>query len=190
MPEHTNSLRPWQHTLHEAIFEADTPAGEAFDVALLIAIVLSVIALCLESVMSYRERFGEYMRLMEWGFTILFTVEYLLRLISVGRPLRYSVSFFGMVDLIAVLPTYLSLIFVGTQSLLVIRALRLLTLPMRSSVLTCEDSRCKDAACFPHRPVGSHKGLSRSEFTLLTWIERTSFSCSWRSYWSCCWPRR
>jgi voltage-gated potassium channel len=126
MPEHTNSLRPWQHALHEVIFEADTPAGKAFDVALLIAIVLSVIAVCLESVTSYRARFGEYMRIMEWGFTILFTVEYLLRLISVGRPLRYSVSFFGIVDLIAVLPTYLSLIFVGTQSLLVIRALRLL----------------------------------------------------------------
>ncbi len=126
MAEHTNSLKPWQRALHEIIFEADTAAGKAFDIALLIAIVLSVIAVCLESVTSFRERYGAILWFMEWGFTILFTIEYILRLVSVSRPLRYAVSFFGIVDLLAILPTYLSLVFTGTQSLLVIRALRLL----------------------------------------------------------------
>ena len=126
MAEHTNSLKPWQRALHEIIFEADTAAGKAFDIALLIAIVLSVIAVCLESVTSFRERYGAILWFMEWGFTILFTIEYILRLVSVSRPLRYAVSFFGIVDLLAILPTYLSLVFTGTQSLLFIRALRLL----------------------------------------------------------------
>lgn len=126
MADHKNSLSPWQRALHEVIFEADTVAGKAFDVALLIAIVLSVIAVCMESVTSFREQYGALLWVMEWGFTILFTIEYILRLVSVSRPLRYAGSFFGIVDLLAILPTYLSLIFAGTQSLLVIRALRLL----------------------------------------------------------------
>ena len=126
MAEQSNSLRPWQRVLHEIIFEADTAAGKAFDVALLVAIVLSVIAVCMESVTSFREQYGALLWMMEWGFTILFTIEYMLRLVSVSRPTRYAVSFFGIVDLLAILPTYLSLIFTGTQSLLVIRALRLL----------------------------------------------------------------
>jgi len=112
--------------LHEIIFEADTPAGKAFDVALMVAIVLSVVAVMLESVADISNRYGAILRAFEWGFTILFTVEYGLRLYSVGRPLRYARSFFGLVDLLAIVPTYLSLVFVGAQSLLVIRALRLL----------------------------------------------------------------
>ncbi len=116
----------WRQRLHEIIFEADTPAGKAFDVGLLVAIVLSVVAVCLESVADIRLRYGPTLRAIEWGFTILFTVEYVLRLSCVGRPWRYAVSFFGIVDLLAILPTYLSLLVVGSQSLLVIRALRLL----------------------------------------------------------------
>jgi voltage-gated potassium channel len=112
--------------MHEVIFEADTPAGRAFDVALLVAISLSVLAVILESVTGIRQRYGVELRAIEWGFTLLFTVEYLLRLISVRRPLRYAFSFFGIVDLLAILPTYLSLVVPGAQSLLVIRALRLL----------------------------------------------------------------
>jgi voltage-gated potassium channel len=112
--------------LHEVIFEADTPAGKAFDVALLLAIALSVGAVLLESVASIRQRFGPGLRAVEWTFTLLFTVEYILRLACVRRPLRYALSFFGLVDLLAILPTYLSLVITGSQSLLVIRALRLL----------------------------------------------------------------
>ena len=116
----------WRHRMHEVIFEADTPGGKAFDVALLIAIVLSVAAVLLESVASIRAQYGPLLRAIEWGFTILFTIEYVLRLVSVGRPTRYAVSFFGIVDLLAIVPTYLSFFIAGSQSLLVIRALRLL----------------------------------------------------------------
>ena len=112
--------------LHEIIFEAETPGGKAFDVALLIAIVLSVVAVSLESVADVRAVYGVPLRVAEWVFTILFTIEYLLRLACVGRPWRYASSFFGIVDLLAIVPTYLSLLVTGTQSLIVIRALRLL----------------------------------------------------------------
>jgi voltage-gated potassium channel len=112
--------------LHEIIFEADTPAGKAFDVGLLLAILISVIAVMLESVDSIRVDHGRLIRATEWFFTVLFTVEYGLRLVSVKRPLRYALSFFGLVDLVAILPTYLSVALPGAQSLLVIRVLRLL----------------------------------------------------------------
>lgn len=112
--------------IHEIIFEADTPAGKAFDVALLILIVLSVVAVMLESVVSVRAGYGAWLRGFEWVVTILFTIEYVLRLACVGRPWRYARSFFGVVDLLAILPTYLSVVLPGAQSLLVIRALRLL----------------------------------------------------------------
>src|SRR5688572_5100791 len=117
---------PWRARLHELIFEADTPAGRRFDVLLLIIIGLSVLAVCLESVRDLRSRYGLELRIAEWIFTILFTMEYLGRLAAVRRPARYAVSFYGLVDLLAILPTYLSLLVPGAQSLLVIRAFRLL----------------------------------------------------------------
>lgn len=123
----TNStLRRWQARLHEVIFEADTPEGKAFDVALLIAIVASVTAVILESVAAIRVEYGPTLLLIEWVFTILFTLEYVLRLLSVGKPLHYALSFYGLVDLLSILPTYLSVFFGGARSLSVIRALRLL----------------------------------------------------------------
>lgn len=112
--------------LHEVIFESHTPAGKAFDVGLLCAILLSVLAVMLESVASIRVRYGEVIRFTEWAFTVLFTVEYGLRLLSVRRPLLYASSFFGLVDLLAILPSYVSLLLPGAQSLLVVRVLRLL----------------------------------------------------------------
>lgn len=117
---------PWRERLHEVIFEADTPGGKAFDVALLAAILLSVGAVLLESVAPIRAVWGRELRAVEWAFTLLFTVEYALRLMSVRRPAHYAGSFFGIVDLLAIVPTYLSLVIAGSQSLLVIRALRLL----------------------------------------------------------------
>jgi len=120
------SVRQLRRHLHIIIFEADTPAGKAFDVALLCAIILSVIAVMLESVASIALAFGYELRLAEWIFTLLFTVEYALRIFCVERPSRYARSFFGIVDLLAILPSYLSLVIPGSQSLLVIRALRLL----------------------------------------------------------------
>lgn len=116
----------WRHKLHEVIFESDTPAGKAFDLALLAVILASILAVLLESVASVRARYGRELWLAEWAFTILFTAEYLLRLLAVRHPGRYARSFFGIVDLLAVLPTYLSVLLPGTQAFLVVRALRLL----------------------------------------------------------------
>ena len=112
--------------LHEIIFEADTPEGRLFDLLLLVAIVSSVVVVLLDSVASVRARVGPELRALEWGFTILFTIEYILRLASVSRPLRYARSALGIIDLLAILPSYVSLLFPGGQSLLVIRLLRLL----------------------------------------------------------------
>ncbi len=112
--------------LHEIIFEADTRAGRLFDLALIWLILLSVATVILESVRSVRVRYGDLLYVLEWLFTLLFTVEYLLRLVSVRRPLRYATSFFGVVDLLAIIPTYLSIFVPGSQYLLVIRILRLL----------------------------------------------------------------
>ncbi len=121
-----NKLSPWQRKLHEVIFEADTPAGKVFDLALLGLILISVASVLLESVAHIRASYGPLLRGLEWSITILFTIEYGLRLVCVGRPLRYALSFYGLVDLTAILPTYLSLVFGGAHSLAVIRALRLL----------------------------------------------------------------
>ena len=124
MTDKTSSSR--RERLHEIIFETDTPAGKAFDIALQILIVLSVISVMLVSVDSIQARYGPQLRAFEWFVTIVFTIEYILRLYCVGQPLKYAFSFFGIVDLLAVLPTYLSIFFAGAHSLLVIRALRLL----------------------------------------------------------------
>ncbi len=126
MVEMTPRMAPWREKLHEIIFEAETPGGKAFDVALLLAIVLSVVAVMLESVASVRARYGAELRVAEWLFTGLFTVEYVLRLICAGKAMRYALSFFGIVDFLAISPTYLSVLLPGAQSLIVIRALRLL----------------------------------------------------------------
>jgi hypothetical protein len=112
--------------LHEIIFEADTPAGKRFDVALIFFIFLSVVVVMLDSVKGIRQTHGNLLMAVEWIFTIAFTTEYILRLYSVGRPLKYATSFFGLIDLLAILPTYLSVLFPGTQYLVVIRILRVL----------------------------------------------------------------
>jgi voltage-gated potassium channel len=116
----------WRERVHEIIFETDTPAGKTFDVVLLVVIVLSVVAVVLESVPGLSTAYGPHLRAVEWIFTGLFTVEYALRIATTNRPARYVFSAFGIIDLLSIVPTYLSLFFAGTQSLLVIRALRLL----------------------------------------------------------------
>jgi voltage-gated potassium channel len=116
----------WRLLLHEVIFEADTPAGKFFDVALILAIILSIIAVMFESVAEIRNEHGQLLNVIEWIFTILFTIEYGLRIVSLGQPWRYIRSFYGLVDLIAILPTYISMFVPGSQYLMVIRVLRLL----------------------------------------------------------------
>jgi|GEM_PF-228538 len=125
-----NGNRPqssdWRDQLYTIIYEADTRGGKLFDVALLINIGLSVLAVALESVESIALAYGPTLRAIEWVFTILFTAEYILRLIAVERPLHYARSFFGIIDLLATFPTYLALLIPGAQTLLIIRILRLL----------------------------------------------------------------
>ena len=118
----------WRAWLREVIFEADTPLGKAFDVGLLIVIMVSVVLVMLESVADFAARHGTWLDVAEWVITALFTIEYLLRLSCVPKPFQYARSFFGIVDLLAILPAYLSLLLPGSESLLVIRAVRLLRL--------------------------------------------------------------
>lgn len=117
---------PWQKKMHEVIFEADTPSGKLFDVILLWSILLSVVTVMLESVVELKAEYGSLFSMIEWTFTILFTLEYVLRIISISRPLRYVFSFYGIVDLLSIIPTFLGLFIVGSHSLTVIRSLRLL----------------------------------------------------------------
>lgn len=126
-----NKLKPvtkWRRNLYEIVFEAETPAGKMFDVILIISILLSVLVVLLDSIESMRVLFGSGMLFLEWLFTLLFTVEYILRIVSTLKPRSYIFSFFGLVDLFSILPTYISLLVPGTQILLVVRVLRLLRL--------------------------------------------------------------
>lgn len=119
-------LTPFQKKLHEVIFEADTRAGKWFDILLLIAILLSVVTVMLESVNSISTIYGDELKVLEWFFTFLFTLEYIARLISIGKPLKYVFSFYGIIDFISIIPTYLGIFITGSQSLAIIRSIRLL----------------------------------------------------------------
>ncbi|MFC7336101.1 ion transporter [Haloferula chungangensis] len=112
--------------LREIIFEAETPEGRRFDVILFCCIGLSVLAVMLESVKSINQRWGDVLHAVEWGFTAIFTLEYVVRLWTSHKPLRYARSFFGVVDLLSVLPSFIGLFFPGGHALMVVRVLRLL----------------------------------------------------------------
>lgn len=112
--------------LFVVIFQSDTPAGKAFDVILLILISLSVIVVLLETVPVIIRDYRPLIIILEWIFTIAFTIEYLLRLYCVRKPMHYATSFYGVIDLLAILPTYLSLIIPGSQYFLTLRIFRLL----------------------------------------------------------------
>jgi len=117
---------PWREWLYETIFETDTLAGRWFDILLIINIIASVIVVMLDSVNAIRAEWGRLLYVLEWGFTLLFTVEYALRLISIGKPVKYATSFWGIIDLLAIIPTYVSLVLPHGKFLLVIRIIRLL----------------------------------------------------------------
>ncbi len=116
----------WRTKLHETIYESNTTAGKIFDIALLFFIMASIMVVMLDSIPLNHQRYGQAFFIIEWIFTGLFTIEYVLRLVCLKRPLRYVFSFLGMIDLLAIIPSYLSIFLAGTQSLLVFRALRLL----------------------------------------------------------------
>ncbi|MGL1902102.1 MAG: ion transporter [Fibrobacterales bacterium] len=115
-----------RNKLHEIIYEADTPAGKIFDEILLWSIIVSVLAVVLESVESVSTNYYELLKAVEWFFTILFSIEYILRLVAVRNPFSYVFSFYGIVDFLAIVPTYLSFIIAGPQYFMAIRILRLL----------------------------------------------------------------
>ncbi|MFB9991328.1 ion transporter [Deinococcus oregonensis] len=118
----------WRVTLANVIYNADTPAGRLFDLLLIVAIVLSVLVVMLESVGEVRAGAGPLLRRIEWVLTGLFTVEYIIRLIVARRASHYARSFFGIVDLLSIAPAYLTLFIPGAQALLIVRVLRLLRL--------------------------------------------------------------
>lgn len=116
----------WRHKVHEIIYEADTPMGKLFDVVLLILILLSVIIVMLESVKSIDLQYHRLFHVFEWIITIFFTIEYIARIVTVKKPKHYIFSFYGIIDFISTIPLYLSFIFIGSNYLLTVRALRLL----------------------------------------------------------------
>jgi voltage-gated potassium channel len=116
----------WRARLFRLIFEADTPAGRAFDQLLILLILGSLVVVVADSVATLQARWGRGFDLLEWAFTGLFTLEYLLRLLCVRHPWRYARSFFGVIDLLAILPTYLAMFFPELHALIDVRVLRLL----------------------------------------------------------------
>jgi voltage-gated potassium channel len=116
----------WRYKIYRVIYEAETLPGKIFDVGLIATIIISTVIVLLESVDAYGKAYGEYFRIAEWFITIVFTIEYVLRIISLRRPVHYTTSFYGIVDLLAILPTYIELILPGTHYLMVIRILRIL----------------------------------------------------------------
>jgi voltage-gated potassium channel len=121
-----NNRKSWRARLHEVIYESNTLAGKVFDVSLLVLILASILVVMLDSVEEWHVRYGDLFNRLEWIFTAVFTIEYILRLVSISKPMKYVFSFLGIIDLLAILPSYLSIFFGGAQSLLVLRALRLL----------------------------------------------------------------
>lgn len=119
-------LLPWQKKLHEIIFGANTKSGKLFDVVLFYVIIASIILVMLESIKELDAKFHLLFKILEWIITILFTIEYITRIITIKNPRKYVFSFYGIIDLLSTLPMYLSFIFVGSHSLVALRALRLL----------------------------------------------------------------
>lgn len=126
---HTDLDKPtqgWRRTLYTVIYESDTPAGRRFDQILIWTILISIVAVILDSVASIADAYGPLLHVLEWGFTVVFTVEYVLRLACIERPRKYALSFFGIIDLLSILPSYLALIEPGALFFLDVRILRLM----------------------------------------------------------------
>ena len=120
------TITNWRNALHELIYEADTKKGKVFDIILLWVIIASIILVMLESVKELDSKYHNFFNIAEWVITILFTFEYIARIITVKKPSKYIFSFYGIIDLLSTIPKYLSLIFGGTHALVALRALRLL----------------------------------------------------------------
>ncbi len=126
MDNQTSGSKNWQKIIHEIIFKSNTPPGKFFDLVLILVILISIVTVMLESVESINDKYGQFLRKSEWVYTILFTIEYFARIFCLKKPRYYIFSFYGLIDLLSILPSYLSLIFVGSHALIVIRVFRLL----------------------------------------------------------------
>ena len=115
-----------KNKLYEIIFESDTPAGKGFDLLLIVSILLSVIVVFLDSVQYYNNRYGETLYIMEWFFTLLFTIEYFIRIYCIGKPILYIKSFYGVIDFLSIIPTYISIFIPASRYLSIIKILRVL----------------------------------------------------------------
>lgn len=122
----TKKERYWRTKVHDIIYEADTRAGKVFDVILFIAIIASIILVMLESIKSFDDKYHDFLNISEWVITILFSFEYIARIITVKKPFKYIFSFYGIIDLLSTIPKYISLLFGGIHALAALRALRLL----------------------------------------------------------------
>lgn len=151
----------WRKKLFIIIFGTNTHAGRRFDIAVLWAIVLSIFVVMLESVRGIKQEYGEYLIMAEWIFTIIFTIEYILRMISIRKPWFYISSFYGIIDFISVIPTYISIFVVGGQYLLIIRALRLLRI-FRVLKLTRYMGEASS--------LGKALNASRHKITVFMWV--------------------
>jgi len=120
------SMLKLRKRLYQIIFEADTRAGKNFDIALLFTILFSIFVVMLESLEGFRIKYATPLKYIEWSITVVFTLEYIARIWVTNKPLKYILSFYGLIDFLALLPTYIGIFFIGGQSLIVIRALRLL----------------------------------------------------------------
>ena len=120
------SHKSWRTRLHIIIYGTNTPAGKLFDLILLIVILASIVLVMLESVKSIDQKYHNFLNIAEWVVTVLFSIEYIARIITVKKPLKYITSFYGIIDLLSTIPKYLSLLFAGTHALVALRALRLL----------------------------------------------------------------
>ena len=153
-----NSLK---HKLHIIVDEADTPMGKAFDVIILILILVSVLVVMLDSVLDVHKHYSAIFYTLEWIFTIIFTIEYITRIYITVKPVRnYILTFYGIIDLLSILPTYASLIFSGTQLLMTIRILRLLRV-----------FRILKLKRFVEATDMLKKGLINSRFKILVFLE-------------------
>lgn len=126
---HDREIKPfpaWKTKLHEIIYEADTKQGKLFDVILIISIIISIVLVMLESVENIDEKYHNFLNISEWVITILFTIEYIARIICLKKPSTYIFSFYGIIDFLATIPKYLSIFLIGSHALVALRALRLL----------------------------------------------------------------
>lgn len=126
MSQQKTPQKNWKTKLHEVIYEADTPSGKLFDVVLLFLILASIVVVMLESIESINTQYQEFFNIAEWIITILFTLEYIARIISIKKPSEYIFSFYGVIDFLSTIPKYLSFFFFGSSALVALRALRLL----------------------------------------------------------------